>query len=100
MGHHVCLVSDGRPRTRIVESLPSSVLPLLDFVGVGKEIAPAIFRETSGEFLSWGRHVIDFDFVRTAGRTIHIQRTLFDSVLLKAARASGVTILGGSRAAR
>jgi flavin-dependent dehydrogenase len=93
LGYDVCLVDRGRlPRPHGGESLPPSILPLLEQLGVRDRIEDAGFRRPGRTLVRWG----GADAVATeaaAERGFIVDRDRFDAVLLAAARDAGVRAL-------
>lgn len=100
-GVHVVLVEKRRfPRYRIGESLPPSIVPVLDFVGVRQAVERAGFLRMTGHTVSWGS-----PHPRTAyysadrsRRGFQAWRMDFDALLLDHARAARVEVLEGEAA--
>ncbi|WP_171101720.1 NAD(P)/FAD-dependent oxidoreductase [Ruegeria sp. HKCCD7255] len=99
-GRDVCLVErQAVPRPHIGESLPASVWPILNLLGVAPEVEAAGFLCATGSVLHWGGQ-----FERrgpTAGQPgLLVDRGQFDSILLDAAQREGAQVLTQTRAYR
>lgn len=95
LGHDVCLIEkQDFPRDHVGESLPPSIEPLLEFVGVKDAVDAAAFPRTRGAWIRWDRP-LQFRESPTAG--YQVTRSRFDNILLNAARARGVRVLQPAR---
>lgn len=99
-GYRVCLLErDAVPEARSGASLPSSILPLLEVIGVRDRL------ERAG-FLRPERIVVWWADARPSVRSLpglpgfHVDRCQFDDILLRNAEASGVTVLRPAHAMR
>src|SRR5207247_935039 len=94
LGHRVVLVERAeRGRPHVGESLPPTVLPLLQTLGVGERIEAARFLRPRGAIVQWDGLLRD---VRDDARDepgFQVDRGRFDALLLDAACACGVTLL-------
>ncbi|TMV03342.1 tryptophan halogenase [Ruegeria sediminis] len=100
LGHDVCLMErDAFPRAHIGESLPPSVLPILDALGLRGRVDGAGFLRATGSILYWAG-----EFERrgaSAGQPgLLVDRGRFDALLLQAASDAGVRVLQPARARR
>ncbi|WP_319546505.1 NAD(P)/FAD-dependent oxidoreductase [Ruegeria conchae] len=100
LGRRVCLVERQTfPRQHVGESLPPSIWPILNLLGVEETVAQAGFLRASGSILHWAgtfeRRGADGDYPG-----LLVDRGQFDAVLLRAARAAGVEIIQPARAYR
>jgi flavin-dependent dehydrogenase len=93
LGHDVCLLErEAFPRTHIGASLPGSILPLLDFVGVRDRVENAGFPRLQRTTVWWSE-------ARPAVRILpgppgfHVDRGEFDRLLLQNAEACGVKVV-------
>jgi flavin-dependent dehydrogenase len=100
LGHDVCLIErDCFPRFHIGASLPSSILPLLDAIGARERV------ETAG-FLRPERIIVWWADGAPAARAppgppgFHVDRGVFDLLLLQNAAAGGVKVLQPAHAMR
>jgi flavin-dependent dehydrogenase len=91
--HSVVLVEKSRfPRAHIGESLPSSVLPLLEILGLRDRIENAGFLRPRASLVCWGAREIQYrETLGDAG--FQVDRDRFDTLMLDAARSAGVVIL-------
>ncbi len=84
------------PRYHIGESLIVSVQPILDLLGVRKEIEDHGFKKKKGVFWEWGNERWLFDWENLEyDHSYHVKREEFDHVLLKNAAANGVKVFEG-----
>ena len=94
LGHRVVLVERAeRGRPHVGESLPPTVLPLLQTLGVGERVEAARFLRPRGAIVQWDGVLRD---VRDDARDepgFQVDRGRFDALLLDAACACGVTLL-------
>ncbi|KYG06249.1 hypothetical protein BE21_35970 [Sorangium cellulosum] len=93
LGHSVCLVErEAEHGRRIGESLPPSILPLLQAAGVLARVEAAGFLRPEGAVVRWG--AADEATGRSpAARGFLVDRARFDALLLDAAREAGVVVL-------
>lgn len=99
-GYRVCLLErEAIPEARSGASLPSSILPLLEVIGVREQL------EAAG-FLRPERIVVWWADARPTVRSLpglpgfHVDRCRFDDMLLRNAEASGVMVLRPAHAMR
>lgn len=91
LGHSVVLVEKTSfPRTHIGESLPSSIVPLLDSLGIRNRIE-------NGDFLRPRDAIVHWAGIRRRVRSqeqpgFQVDRPRFDAMLLHAAREAGTVI--------
>lgn len=96
LGHEVCLVERSKfPRPHIGESLASSILPLLELLEVREQIESAGFIRPRCAVVSWGGKE---ETVFSPIPGFLVERSKFDSLLLKAAATVGVKILQPAKA--
>ncbi len=100
LGRRVCLIErEAFPRQHVGESLPSSIWPILNLLGVSERIAQADFLRANGSILHWAgsfeRRGIDGDHPG-----LLVDRGQFDMLLLNAARAAGVQVFQPARVYR
>ena len=92
LGHDVCLLEKHRfPREHVGESLPPSIDPLLDFIGVKPAMEAAGFLRSSGAWINWDGSGVQFRETPAPG--YQVDRSRFDAILLEAARSAGVRVL-------
>ena len=92
-GYHVCLIEKARfPRPHVGESLPPSILPLLESLGLVATIEHAGFLRTHRVLLHWAT-VQRVDPAPDTPRGFQVDRGRFDQLLLNAARQAGVRVL-------
>lgn len=99
LGHDVLLVERERfPRNRIGESLPPSILPILEQLGVRETVEAEGFPRPRGAIFRWAG--LDWYQGRDDGEPgFQVDRGRFDAVLLSAAGDSGVRIFQPAAAA-
>ena len=100
LGHRVCLVERAAfPRHRIGESLPPSILPVLETLALRERVVSAGFLRPGGAIVHWagvqGRPAYPED-----SPGFQVDRGRFDALLLEAAREAGVKILQPVHACR
>jgi flavin-dependent halogenase len=109
-GHRTLLLERSQfPRHRVGESLLPSMMPVLEDFGLIDACRKAGFVEKTGATFVWGktREPWDIRFAETpflpAGFAFHVERSVFDQLLLDHARRSGAevhlgtTVLGATR---
>lgn len=104
LGHRVTLLEQERfPRYRVGESLLPSMMPVLQDFGLLEEIEALGFpRKTGGSFV-WGRTREMWDVLFTNNPFLpfpyayHVERSVFDRMLLDHARRRGVEVLEDAR---
>lgn len=95
-GHRVVLVDRATPRRpERIECLPPSVWGVLEILGLRERIASAGFLACAQTRLRWSD---EGEVLRPHPGALIVDRARFDSVLLEAARVSGVTVLRPARA--
>ena len=95
LGHDVCILEKQRfPRDHVGESLPPSIEPLLDFIGVKAEVDHAGFPRSSGAWIRWDGAT---QFRESPLPGYQVNRARFDAILLDAARVHGVRVLEATR---
>src|SRR5215470_7077394 len=100
LGLDVCLVEqEASPRPRIGASLPSSILPLLDAIGVRDRVEQAGFLRPEHSIVWWStpEPVVG---ALPGPPGFHVARDRFDELLVRNAQAAGVRVLRPARAAR
>lgn len=100
LGRRVCLVERvAFPRQHVGESLPPSIWPILQLLGVSERVAQSGFVPAPGSLLQWAGA-----FERRGMDGVHpgllVDRGRFDAMLLQAAQAVGVQVLQPARAYR
>jgi flavin-dependent dehydrogenase len=100
LGLDVCLVEqDASPRLRTGASLPSSILPLLDVIGVRDRVADAGFLRPERSVVWWSTpDPVIGSLPGPPG--FHVPRDRFDELLVRNAQADGVAVLRPARATR
>lgn len=98
-GHRTVLLERSEfPRHRIGESLLPSMMPVLEDFGLVEACREAGFVEKTGATFIWGksREPWHIQFVDTpflpAGFSFHVERSVFDQILLDHARRSGAEV--------
>jgi flavin-dependent dehydrogenase len=92
LGHDVCLIErEAFPRHHIGESLPASILPILDFLGVREQIEQASFLRPTRSLVRWS-HISEQTESDLGEPGFLVNRGQFDHLLLEAARTAGVRI--------
>ncbi|KUJ73467.1 tryptophan halogenase [Ruegeria marisrubri] len=100
LGHDVCLLErHAFPRPHVGESLPPSVLPLLQSLGLRERVEHSGVLLSHGAILYWGGA---FERRGTQGGPpgLLVDRGRFDALLLQAAAQAGVRVLQPVRAHR
>jgi flavin-dependent dehydrogenase len=99
-GYRVCLLErEAVPEARSGASLPSSILPLLDVIGVRQQLEAACFLRPERIVVWWAD-------ARPSVRSLpglpgfHVDRRRFDDMLLRHAEAHGVMVLRSADAMR
>jgi len=96
LGHRVVLVERApRGRAHVGESLPPSILPLLDALGVRNSVEAAGFLRPRDALVQWDGSLRDTSMHAADGAEpgFQVDRGRFDALLLDAAAAAGVTLL-------
>ena len=97
LGHRVCIVEKTQfPRSHIGESLPPSILPLLESLGLLASIEQAGFLRTRRTLLRWASVQRD-DPPPGAPQGFQVDRGRFDQLLLEAARQAGVIVFNPAK---
>lgn len=98
-GHRTLLLEKSQfPRHRIGESLLPSMMPVLEDFGLVEACREAGFVEKTGATFIWGktREPWDIRFADTpflpSGFAFHVERSVFDQILLDHARRSGAEV--------
>jgi flavin-dependent dehydrogenase len=92
LGHRVVLLErDPFPRPQVGESLPPSILPLLDALGVRDRVESAGFLRPLGVHVRWGAEPAWRPFGPAPG--FQVDRGVFDAILLASARDAGAAVL-------
>jgi flavin-dependent dehydrogenase len=96
LGHSVVVVEKTAfPRDRVGESVPGSVLPLLDVLGVRDAVETEAFLRPSLAIVRWKGENDIREVPFPSG--FHVNRARFDEVLLRAARDAGGRVLQPAR---
>lgn len=93
LGHEVCLVERAAfPRPHVGESLPPSIIPLLDRLGLRQRVERAGFLRPARALVQWGapRTFVAFD---SGALGFQVDRAHFDLLLLAGAREAGVRVI-------
>ena len=103
-GHRVVLLErEGGPRHRVGESLLPSMMPILEDLGLLEAVASQGFTRKGGSTFSWGRAGAPWDVRLDAHpflphpHAYHVDREVFDDLLLRNAQAHGVHVVRGVR---
>lgn len=100
LGHRVCLVErHAFPRAHIGESLPPSILPVLESLGLRPRVEQAGFLRPGAAVVRWAGATTTRAYPADAPG-FQVDRGRFDALLLDAARAAGVRVLQPVRARR
>ena len=92
LGHSVALIEKADfPRAHIGESLPPSVIPLLDSLGLRERLERAGFLRPSRAIIYWAGMYRDVRGKEQPG--FQVDRPRFDAILLDSAREVGVRVL-------
>ena len=96
LGHSVIVVEKAAfPRQHVGESIPGSVLPLLEVLGLRERLEAAGFLRPHGAIVRWGSEV---DRTRGFGEAgFQVERGRFDQILLESAVECGVMRLQPAR---
>jgi flavin-dependent dehydrogenase len=93
LGRQVCLIERAEfPRPHVGESLPPSILPVLDQLGVRDRVEAAGFLRPDRSLTRWGARTDVATFGQDR-RGFQVDRDRFDALLLEAARDAGVSVL-------
>jgi flavin-dependent dehydrogenase len=96
LGYSVVIIERSEfARKRIAESLVGNILPLLDVLGIRDEIERAEFVRPRRMRVCWSGRTECRETVGELG--FHVDRRLFDSILLNAARAAEAIVLRPSQ---
>jgi len=96
LGHDVLLVERApRGRPHVGESLPPSVLPWLDQLGVRGAVEAAGFLRPRGALVQWDGGLRDSSDEAGGEPGFQVDRARFDALLLEAAGAAGANVLHG-----
>lgn len=99
-GHDVCLVErHATPRPYVAASLPSSILPLLEVLGVRERVEAAGFPRPRRVVVWWAEHSPTLRAL-PGPPGFHVERGLFDRLLLRNAEANGVRVVQPAQAMR
>ncbi len=98
IGYRVWLLEATRfPRGHIGESLPASILPLFEELGVREEIEDAGFLRPRGAVVHWAGET---RYRTDVGNGFQVDRARFDSILLRAAVRAGAKVSQPARATK
>jgi flavin-dependent dehydrogenase len=98
LGRDVCVIErQSFPRHHVGASLPASILPLLEVVGVRDLVEGAGFLR-SRHIAVWWAEAAPAVRTRPGLPGFHVDRGEFDRLLLQSAEANGVRVLQGARA--
>jgi flavin-dependent dehydrogenase len=88
-------------RPRLGETLPPSARPVLDRLGLGRDVAATASTPSFGNQSAWGSQELAASpfIVSPYGNGSHLDRQRFDSVLAGAAAGAGARLLKGVRVA-
>jgi flavin-dependent dehydrogenase len=98
-GHRVTLIEKARhPRFHIGESLLPANLPLLEKLGVAREVEAIGMKKWAAEFVSpWHGHKQVFHFADAMDKSMphayQVQRAEFDEILIRNAERSGANVI-------
>ena len=93
LGHDVMLIERNvRPRPRMIESLPPSILRLLEFLDLAGYVEGCLRVRSRGTAIRWDDATPQFR-ARGEDNSFLVDRNRFDEALLTAASAAGVLIL-------
>src|SRR5271165_6326486 len=94
LGYRVGLIEkEGFPRPHVGESLSPGIWALLDSIGLGDLISRAGFLSPGETLLCWDGSQPERVPAEVKGRGLLVDRAIFDSILLLAARQAGVDVL-------
>lgn len=100
LGYEVCLIERHPfPRDHIGASLPSSILPLLEVIGVRDRVEDAGFPRPERIMVWWSEALPEMR-VQPGPPGFHVDRGEFDRLLLQNAEAKGVSVLQPAHAMR
>lgn len=100
LGHEVCLIERNPfPRPHIGESLPPSILPVLDLFELRPRVEQAGFLRSQGAIVRWGS-ATDRKQYQPGEPGFQVNRARFDQLLLAAAEEVGVRVLQPAQAKR
>lgn len=100
LGHQVCLVEKSAfPRAHIGESLPPSILKVLDLLDVREPVEAAGFLRPQRSLIRWSSPEVTWK-QQPGDSGFQVDRGQFDQILLAAAQAVGVKVLQPAQAAR
>ena len=100
LGHHVCLVEKATfPRAHIGESLPPSILSVLDLLDLRQVVESAGVYRPESAFIHWSTN-LPFEKPYEPEAGFLVDRGRFDQRLLAAAQAAGVRLLQPAAAGR
>ncbi|HJQ38799.1 MAG TPA: NAD(P)/FAD-dependent oxidoreductase [Thermoanaerobaculia bacterium] len=100
LGHDVCLVErQASPRPHIGATLPPSIFPLLESIGV-RDRVEAVGFPRADRVIVWWADPAPMVRERRAAPGFHVDREVFDRLLVEAAASSGVRVLQPAHATR
>ena len=99
----VLLEKEHHPRFHIGESLLPNNMPMLDKLGIRREVESIGMKKYGATFTSpWHKKTMEFSFARALDKTLplayQVRRSVFDEILAKNAAVKGARLLEGSRA--
>lgn len=93
LGYDVCLLErETFPRPRVGESLPASILPLLEALGVRERVECAGFLRPKTALVRWAEPSVQ-ERIHPGPPGLQVDRGRFDALLLDAAEEAGVRVL-------
>ncbi|EPW6912842.1 NAD(P)/FAD-dependent oxidoreductase [Vibrio parahaemolyticus] len=97
LGYTVCLIDKAHfPRSQIGESLPPSIFPLLDYLGVRSMVEDASFIKAKRTKVIWGAQQFERDHSQDM-EGLNVDRGVFDNILVQAAAVNGADIQLGMK---
>ncbi len=100
LGHSVCVVErEAFPRHRVGESLPPSILPVLETLGLRGAVEAAGFLRPRGAIVHWAGSAAVREYGEGAAG-FQVDRAGFDALILKAAQSAGAHVIQPAKARR
>jgi flavin-dependent dehydrogenase len=94
LGHDVLLIDRARPhKAHVAESLPASVLPMLDSLGLRGLVEASGFPQPAAPIVHWSPGQARPTEQDAGEPGLHVLRNRLDDLLLDAARTAGVQVL-------